>query len=497
MSESSRALEQGQQTGLITGLGSGAPNKSIHFDYVAFDNAVPAEQSEALAVRCLLSSPVALKRPTLSADMLEKWNEEWRLINSTEASKAQWRDAKRQRNGSFDLVGVESNPGPASKGAKRALAALVSAQVQGKKKSKKPNARRGRNSSAGYGGFMSEGTSGMSNAVGPRVQGMNRGQTAAAAAYATGQASFKAMFSRQSADSVRITHRELVGSLVGSVLYTVQNDFFVNPGLPATFPWLSSQAVGWEKYKFNYLRLCSYTRTGTTTPGSIIMAPDYDAADAAPVTEQILSSYYGAREDAPWKDICLDMDKARMQGERFLRFGSLAANLDIKTYDVAQVFVATTDGTAVNWSKLWWEYDVILYNPQLPPGGLSDAGTILGAGTQTGANPFGSLGVTSGPLGISYSGLVVTINGLTPGAEYYVSFGETGTVIAGLGNPGVTGLTFRTQTAIVENSGSTVVSVAATYTATAATAVLTYSQTATTITGAWFVIASLIPTPTF
>lgn len=121
-------------------------------------------------------------------------------------------------------------------------------------------------------------------------------QQSAAAAYATGQSTGKAAISRMSVDSCRIRHRELVASITGSAAFTVASNFSINPGLPASFPWLSVEAQGWEKYRFESLKLCYYTRTGTNVPGSLLLAADYDAADAAPATEQIASAYFGTQD---------------------------------------------------------------------------------------------------------------------------------------------------------------------------------------------------------
>jgi hypothetical protein len=197
------------------------------------------------------------------------------------------------------------------------------------------------------------------------------------------------------------------------------------------------------------------------------------------------------------------MDSQRMKGERFLRYGALAANLDVKTYDVANVFVATTDGTAVAWSKLWWEYDVVFYNPQLPPGGLSDNGTIEGGGTASAAVPFGSLPAITGPLGISIVGPAVTVTGLTQGVEYIINYTTTGTVLGPV-NPTLVGFTIKnglpgSNDAIV-NAAATVLVMMITVTATAATATITFNNTATTVTPSnltYFTISSLIPAPAF
>jgi hypothetical protein len=107
------------------------------------------------------------------------------------------------------------------------------------------------------------------------------------------------------------------------------------------------------------------------------LIPDYDAADAAPISEQIASAYEDVREDVPWKDIECVLDPRAMHPDgprKFIRTSPLAANLDIKTYDVGQLFIGTTDGTAVNWGKLWVDYDVTLSTPQIPPGGFGVQG---------------------------------------------------------------------------------------------------------------------------
>lgn len=173
-------------------------------------------------------------------------------------------------------------------------------------------------------------------------------------------------------NSTRIVHRELVASIIGSASFAVFQTLALNPGLAATFPWLSSQAQSWEEYKFNRLKFCYYTRTGSSTPGSVQLVPDYDAADAAPASEQIASSFQDVVEDAPWKNLECSLSSSSMfpMGPRkFIRSGALAANLDVKTYDAGQLFICTTDGTAVNWGKLWVEYDVELSVPANPAAG--------------------------------------------------------------------------------------------------------------------------------
>lgn len=201
-------------------------------------------------------------------------------------------------------------------------------------------------------------------------QGRNR-QVSAASAYATGQSSMAPNIVA-SRDSARIVHRELIGSVVGTAAFTAASSFALNPGLASSFPWLATQAQAWETYRFNKLRFCYYTRTGSSTPGSAMLVPDYDANDASPASEQIASSYEDVAEDAPWKDICCELRPSAMHSmgpKKFVRTGPVPAGTDVKTYDCGKFFLCTTDGTAVNWGKLWVEYDVSLYTPQLPAAG--------------------------------------------------------------------------------------------------------------------------------
>lgn len=191
------------------------------------------------------------------------------------------------------------------------------------------------------------------------------GGQAAPAAYATTLRSGKPLFLRANYDRTRVRHRELIAAVAGTTSFTA-TAFSINPGLAATFPWLSTQALAWEKYKFTRLAFCYYTRAPTSTQGSYLLAPDYDAADAAPATETIASSYNGAVEDAVWKDTCCELDP-KLFNELFVRTTTLAANLDIKTYDTGTMYSCTTDASSASpIGKLWVEYDVELINPQLP-----------------------------------------------------------------------------------------------------------------------------------
>lgn len=324
----------------------------------------------------------------------------------------------------------------------------------------------------------------------------------AAAAYAAGQNSGQAQIYRDSPDTCRIVHRELISSVSGTVAFTVANSFALNPGMAASFPWLSNEAQGWEKYRFNKLRFCYYTRTGTGVPGSVMLAPDFDATDAAPVSEVVASSYQDTVEDAPWKDICCDLQPRQLMGdmrERFLRFGALAANQDIKTYDCGNLHLCTVDGTAVSWGKLWVEYDVTLFTPQVPAGGFQSTGTLQAAGgTLAAGTPWGAAPLATGTIVLSNSGAdaVVAISNVQIGQEISFSARMTGTVISVFGSATYVGLTKVVGTNVF-NAAATDAAELSTFTVTALPCSLRLAVTATTVTATDCVVSVLAPKPAF
>lgn len=332
----------------------------------------------------------------------------------------------------------------------------------------------------------------------PGGKGPNSNREEFAAAYAkSAGAPGKPRIDRASYDSCRVSHREFIGNVTGSVAFALSNTFAINPALAASFPWLSTMAQSWQRYRFRYLRFKYLTRTGTATPGSVMLAMDPDAADANPATEVILSTYWCKESACYVEELCLEIPShllAPARGEmHFTRTAALAANLDIKTYDVGNFFVGTVDGTAVNWGKLWVEYQIDLMTPQLPPAGpfVGNGGMVTGATAQTGANPFGTAPtVDAQAQGIAMSAASV-LSFANPGT-YSVCITYVGTVISAVAAPTVgAGCTFtnNTQPPIFNAAGTVAMQEGIVIVTTPATATLAFSLTATTVTGASCLVA--------
>lgn len=258
----------------------------------------------------------------------------------------------------------------------------------------------------------------------------------------------------QNRSSIRVRHREYIGNLEGQAEFTIRKTLELNPGLPATFPWLSGIANNWDEYTVHGLRVEVIARCGSNTSGSVIISPDYDASDAAPISEAVMTTFEDTVEDAPWKDMVCFLRPPSMKGgmtRKFIRSLPLAPNQDIKTYDVGKVFLATVGGPPLkeeSWSKVWISYDIEFFVPSLHSSGSALAGGKFLCSNPTNLDPIASaipLGTTSGvkvdngvmsfPLGGDYQ---INLNSTRFGG------GITGIAPEGLTGPGAlhNGLTF-------------------------------------------------------
>lgn len=166
--------------------------------------------------------------------------------------------------------------------------------------------------------------------------------------------------------SITISHREYIQDVSGTVLFTAL-PFPVNPGRDICFPWLADLASRYERYQFSKLRFLYEPRCPTTMAGTVVLAFDYDALDAAPTTKQDVYSYHHCAQSAAWDDCALISDTAilRNRGILFNRLGAIPAGSDLKTYDLANVYMCTSGFAApAVVGELFVEYTVTLSEPQ-------------------------------------------------------------------------------------------------------------------------------------
>lgn len=77
----------------------------------------------------------------------------------------------------------------------------------------------------------------------------------------------------------RVAHREYLGDITGSVNFAIAKTVAINPGVPASFPWLAYIARQYESYYVRSMCFEYETQESTATAGTVMLAVDYDATD--------------------------------------------------------------------------------------------------------------------------------------------------------------------------------------------------------------------------
>jgi hypothetical protein len=274
-----------------------------------------------------------------------------------------------------------------------------------------------------------------------------------------------------------VKHSEYIADINGSAAFTIQQTIFGNPGLLASFPWLSQIASAYEKYRILKIRYRFETEAPTTYTGSIFLSPEFNPQDAAPLNKLQTFQNEDTVRTVPWRGICcvIPAKYLKVYNDYFVRSAALAVNQDLKTYDPFVLYVCSQGQANGNLAgEIWVDYEIELLNPI----GNAAGGSLLG---------FDALGVTSAGLtnthiftglvnysssiiGITPTTNVMTLYPLTIGNEYLVFMQCSGNGSSAIPtvNSGGTAIT-----ANFEGAGTPLL-VYLTFTATAITAVITW-----------------------
>lgn len=294
-------------------------------------------------------------------------------------------------------------------------------------------------------------------------------------------------------NSCVVRHKERIGTILGSVAFTATK-YEVNPGLVATFPWLSAIANRFESYRFNKLRFLYKTKTATTATGDVIMVNDYDATDSAPTTSIQAESYQAYADCAPWQNQFMDASPANLSKlkERYVRDTTPPSGTDLKLYDVASFYICTENqaSTALV-GYLYVEYEVCLFTPQLRDSDFYiTGGMITGANTLTAANPLGLAPTTSSAtrgVSVNAASRVTLAN---PGTYLLCPY-MTGTGLGAITVTAVAGCTVSAWYSTVNDAGTTKASRLYYAVVTSFNATFDVSISATTVSTCYFGVGSV------
>jgi hypothetical protein len=155
---------------------------------------------------------------------------------------------------------------------------------------------------------------------------------------------------------------ESLGRFNGSAAFTA-TQFAINPGQAVSFPWLSKEAILWEKYEFDKLEFefrTTINEFSANALGRVILGFDFDASDPPPANRSQAEISRPVTAQAPYFNQRLAIRKSDMNDvckKHYVRPGNLPGAADIKMYDVG-VLNFSTDGN-VNGNEvgeLWVHY---------------------------------------------------------------------------------------------------------------------------------------------
>ena len=150
----------------------------------------------------------------------------------------------------------------------------------------------------------------------------------------------------------------------------------IQPGLPASFPWLSQIAANYEQYSLEGIvyqfksTSANALNSVNTALGSVMLATNYDVSDPPFVSKSEMLNYEYSSSCKPSESVLhmIECDpKQSVLTELYTRTGELPSGKDLKFYDLGKFQIATVgfQGTSVNIGELHVTYQVRLLKPKL------------------------------------------------------------------------------------------------------------------------------------
>jgi hypothetical protein len=167
-----------------------------------------------------------------------------------------------------------------------------------------------------------------------------------------------------------VTHREFIGDVTGSSTFAVAS-FLLNPTLPGTFPWLSCIAASWDEWEmigclFEYRKKSALALNSTNTAlGTVIMATDYNLANANFVTKVDMENFDGAVSCVPSESFYHMIEcKPRETSVETLFTNVNGSDLRFTTLGNFQIATVGMQATSII-GELWVTYKIRLKKPKL------------------------------------------------------------------------------------------------------------------------------------
>jgi len=176
--------------------------------------------------------------------------------------------------------------------------------------------------------------------------------------------------------AVIIRHREYLRDIFNSTNFSAI-EFDLNPGLTASFPWLSQIAASFAQYRFRGLVFEFKTTSSdtvlsssaSTSLGTVVLATQYNALDSPFTNKFEMENWEYSVSTKPSLSVLHPVECAKSQTPVSLLWTRTGVKEgDERLYDLGNFVIATVgmQGTAGTSSigELWVSYEIELYKPQ-------------------------------------------------------------------------------------------------------------------------------------
>jgi len=232
---------------------------------------------------------------------------------------------------------------------------------------------------------------------------------------------------------VTIRHKEYVMDVVsaasnGTSPFNIVATLPINPGLPSTFPWLSTLADSFTEYQLSglvfYFKSTSGALSTTQALGEVIMAANYNVLAPVFTTKAQMLNEVFSTSKVPSEDAIMPIECEPGQtpiSQMYVRSGAVPTGQDARFYDWGSFTIATqgqTNGNAnVTLGELWVSYQVDFFKPQLPAQVTGGGGANLMAHYNLATSWSGGT-----PFGTNHVPVFDNIGGTVSGASYLFPF---------------------------------------------------------------------------
>jgi len=245
--------------------------------------------------------------------------------------------------------------------------------------------------------------------------------------------------------SVVIRHKEYIMDVTSSTGFSSLATFALNPGLAASFPWLSSVAQQYQEYTWRGIVYHFIPTSGSAVSstnnalGTVMLATQYKATASNFTNKTALLNEYFSSDARPCDAFVHPIEcdpKENPYNVQYVRGSAVPSGEDQKTYDLGVVTLATEgmQAASIDVGELWVSYEVELRKPVVS--GLSGVFNLSAhyystTGVSTAAG-FGTLGAIVKQFDAFPNSLTFTATKLT------FPIGTVGTFLIGIAYHGVT-----------------------------------------------------------